>query len=412
MDPQKILDKLIANFEKRGAPTGDSVEFRSRRAVMAVITVTTMIAGFLWGALYFVYKEPVAGAIPAGYSILTLINGRLFLVHKKESYFNFIQLGMLLLLPFLLMYALGGFVNSSAVILWSFVTPLATLVVFGRQSALRWFLAYIILGLISGLLEPFAPASNNLPQYLVIGFFVLNISAPAFSAFLLLYAFVGERNKAYQLLGIEQQKSDRLLLNVLPQVIADRLKNDDARIAEYFDEVTVLFADVVGFTPMSEVLSAAEAVDLLNEVFSHFDALARKYEVEKIRTIGDGYMVAAGAPVPKAGHAQAICRMALEMIAYMEELQKRGNQLQIRIGINSGHAVGGIIGTTKFHYDLWGDMVNTAARMESHGVPGKIQIAGGTYERVRDEFPCLSRGKILIKGKGEIETWFLGSQGF
>ena len=214
-------------------------------------------------------------------------------------------------------------------------------------------------------------------------------------------------------------KSESLLNNVLPAVIVDRLKNPEGRIAnpnkigsvgiaESFSAVSILFADVVGFTPLSERLTPQETVDLLDEVFTNFDGLAEKYGVEKIRTIGDGYMVAAGAPVPLDNHAHALVSMALDMQSYMARREETTDiSLQVRIGINSGSAVGGIVGTTKFHYDLWGDMVNTASRMESHGLPGKIQIARPTYELVNEQFQCEPRGLLEIKGKGELEAWFV-----
>jgi class 3 adenylate cyclase len=194
----------------------------------------------------------------------------------------------------------------------------------------------------------------------------------------------------------------------LPGPIAARLKENPETIAESFSDVSVLFADVVGFTTLSEQLPPQDTVDLLNEVFIAFDKLAEKYGVEKIRTIGDGYMVAAGAPLPLDDHAQALAAMALEMQDYMNRREPTADvPLQVRIGINSGPAVAGIVGTTKFHYDLWGDMVNIASRMESHGVPGKIQIARPTYELIQDGFHCEPRGFLEVKGKGEMETWFV-----
>ena len=217
------------------------------------------------------------------------------------------------------------------------------------------------------------------------------------------------------------QANEDLLNNVLPKSIVGRLKLKNSKermadpnkmradgIAESFSAVSILFADIVGFTRLSEQLTPQDTVDLLDEVFTIYDGLAEKYGVEKIRTIGDGYMVAAGAPVPLADHAHALASMALEMQSYMAQRELMTSfPFQVRIGINSGPAVGGIVGTTRFHYDLWGDMVNTAARMESHGVPGKIQIARPTYELIKDDFYCEPRGLIEIKGKGAMEAWFV-----
>jgi guanylate cyclase len=165
---------------------------------------------------------------------------------------------------------------------------------------------------------------------------------------------------------------------------------------------------MVNFTPLSASMAPVEMVNLLNEVFSYFDSLVEKYDVEKIRTIGDSYMVAAGVPRVRLDHAQALARMALDIQAYIHnDPTCVEHKLDFRIGINSGPLIAGVIGRKKFIYDLWGDAVNTASRMESHSTPGKIQITRETYERIKDEFVCEPRGKIQVKGKGEMETWFL-----
>lgn len=230
---------------------------------------------------------------------------------------------------------------------------------------------------------------------------------------------IAETEKAESNLESEYQRSEALLENVLPPAIVARLKkaigalpnpseSQPPSIAERFSDVSVLFADVVGFTTLSEQMPPNETVDLLNELFVAFDDLVLKYGVEKIRTIGDGYMVAAGAPQPLENHAHALAALALDMQAAMNRRWKSAESpLQLRIGINSGEAVGAILGTTKFHYDLWGDMVNTASRMESHGLPGQIQIARPTYDLIKDTFACHPRGRIEVKGKGPMEAWLL-----
>jgi adenylate cyclase len=209
-------------------------------------------------------------------------------------------------------------------------------------------------------------------------------------------------------LDAEKAESERLLLNILPEPIAQRLKTESGVIADRFESVTVLFADIVGFTPLSESLSPEEMVQWLNEVYSAFDELVIKHGVEKIRTIGDGYMVAAGVPFEREDHASAVARLALDMKAYFATIPAiHGHQPNFRIGISSGPVVGGVIGTLKFQYDIWGDVVNIAARMESHGVPSRIQISADTWGLISSGFTFESRGSIDIKGKGRMETWFL-----
>jgi PAS domain S-box-containing protein len=228
----------------------------------------------------------------------------------------------------------------------------------------------------------------------------------------LTFVDITERRKLERQLRTEHARAERLLLNVLPATIAEQLKAQPGKtIAHKYDEITALFADVVGFTPLSARLTAEEAVGLLNELFTAFDRMAASYELEKIKTMGDGYMVVAGAPTLRDDHCDAIARLALDMRDWMDDrVADDGIKLRLRIGINSGSAVGAVIGTTKFAYDMWGDTINVASRMESSGEPGRIQVAQGAYSRLQDTYVLEPRGAIDIKGKGELETWFLEAQ--
>ncbi|TVR08728.1 MAG: HAMP domain-containing protein [Phormidium sp. GEM2.Bin31] len=219
-----------------------------------------------------------------------------------------------------------------------------------------------------------------------------------------------EKNAAA--LAQERETVERLLLNVLPESIAARLKVDEGAIAELFDDVTILFADIVGFTPLSLRLSPVEMVNLLNQIFSEFDAIAAQLGLEKIKTIGDAYMVAGGLPIPRPDHAEAIADMALAMLQSVEKVQRQHpEEFQIRVGINTGTVVAGVIGTHKFIYDLWGDTVNVASRMESHGEPGKIQVTEATYERLKQRYNFQERGMVALKGRGEMKSyWLIGKK--
>lgn len=218
-----------------------------------------------------------------------------------------------------------------------------------------------------------------------------------------------DKEQAYlQELGLEKEKSERLLLNILPKAIAQRLKQGECTIADSFAEVTVMFADLVGFTKLSAHLLPAQLVELLNEIFSAFDELADRYGLEKIKTIGDAYMVVGGLPTPSDDHAHSIAEMALDIVAAMTKMRTKGGEpLSIRIGIHTGPVEAGVIGTKKFTYDLWGDTVNTASRMESQGVSGAIQVTVATYERLRDKYVFQERGVIPVKGKGDMMTYLL-----
>jgi class 3 adenylate cyclase/predicted enzyme related to lactoylglutathione lyase len=209
-------------------------------------------------------------------------------------------------------------------------------------------------------------------------------------------------------LDAERQRSDRLLLNVLPPAIATRLKAGEEPIADAFPETTVLFADIVDFTGISSKVSPDDMVQTLNVVFSTFDRLAAEHGLEKIKTIGDAYMVVGGLPEPRADHAEAVAEMALAMQASLEAHRgPTGEPIKVRVGINTGPVVAGVIGTAKFAYDLWGDAVNTASRMESHGVPDGIQVTESTYQRLRDRYCFEARGVVDVKGKGPMQTYLL-----
>lgn len=214
-----------------------------------------------------------------------------------------------------------------------------------------------------------------------------------------------------ELLKKEQEKSETLLLNILPRPIAEQLKNHPHAIAEQFDEVTILFADIVEFTPLASRVSAAALVERLNRIFSAFDQLTEEYGLEKIKTVGDEYMVVGGLPVPRRDHAEAIAQLGLAMQDKIASFNRDdGQPFQLRIGINTGAVVAGVIGVSKFSYDLWGDAVNVASRMESTAEPGKIQVTAVTYERLKEHFTFEERGYRSIKGKSEMMTYWLSGK--
>lgn len=344
-----------------------------------------------------------AGSLPSdsdeeklGKAVLLLIRTKRFGVFRSTT------LLLILMVPTATQWVLGAFAASSAVIMLSVFSPTGAMLSGHRRQATPWFIALMVILLVSAALDPrLMQHAASMPPAAVVVFYLSNLGAVFFVLYLVLQYFVSERDRAHQ-------RSERLLLNVLPPSIALRLKRQPGTIADHFDTASVLFADIVDFTPLSAELSPAEMVDLLNELFSHIDSMVAKYGLEKIRTIGDNYMAASGVPHPRLDHAHAISRLGLDIRDYIETLSlHNGTKINFRVGINSGPVVGGIIGQYKFHYDIWGDTVNTASRMESHGVSGKIQLTSITYDLIKDAFICSLRGTIPIKGKGEMETWFL-----
>jgi guanylate cyclase len=403
-----LLVRTAGAIGRVGARDEDSAVLRLQKALLVGGSLTILPAALLWGALYLIYGEIWAGVVTLGYAAITIL-GILYLSRTGDKHlFAFVQLLCTLLLPLLLTVLLGGIVNSSAVILGALMCPLGALLYYNVPRAARWFVAYVIVVALAGLFDSMVRRPNGLPTWLIVTLFVLNVSTVSAIAFFMLQNFIRQRERAMAMLRQEQAKSEGLLLNVLPEKIATLLKEEQETIAERFDVVSVFFADVVGFTQLSAEVDPVALVDALNEVFNYFDTVVEKYGLEKIRTMGDNYMVASGVPTPRPDHAHVLAEAALEMMEYVTHCPSfLARELQFRGGINAGPAVAGIIGHTKFHYDVWGDPVNVAARMESHGEPGRIQIGRDFYVLIKDEFMCEPRGRIVVKGKGEMETWFL-----
>jgi guanylate cyclase len=409
MTGHSFVSKLIGLIARIGADPADGEDLRLQKRLLVACTLLFLAPGAVWGLIYFLFDESVAAMIPWAYVIASPLSLLAFAYFRNYPAFRFRQLLFILLLPFLLQLALGGFIPSSAVVLWSLICPIGALIFAGPRHALRWFAAYVALVAISGFAQVYVRTGNNLPDGLVITFFVLNITTISAIVFLLLAFFIDQRDLAYRLLHAEREKSENLLLNILPKEIASLLKENSGTIADYYDDVSVLFADIVNFTPLAEKLRPRETVALLNEIFSTFDALVDEYGVEKIETVGDEYMAACGVPRRCPDHAGSLARLALRMCAYIASLPPThdGRRLDIRIGIHSGPVVAGVIGRKKFAFELFGDTVNTAHRMQSHGVPGRIHISRVTYELLKDDFICEPRGDVAVKGKGEMETWFV-----
>lgn len=255
-----------------------------------------------------------------------------------------------------------------------------------------------------------APTSfgADLPRGVLTAFSYANIVGIFCGVCFVAYYYHVAAARAEEALNREYQRSENLLHSILPEPIARRLKETPGTIADGFLEASILFADIVDFTPLSEELAPQRLIELLNDIFSRFDDLADRYDLEKIKTIGDAYMVVAGIPRIRDDHAQAIAHMALDMLDIMEEFNGYLNRpLTLRIGMHCGPVVAGVIGKKKFIYDLWGDSVNTAARMESHGIGGEIQVTDRMYKRLRGSFVLEERGDIDIKGKGQVKTYFL-----
>jgi adenylate cyclase len=398
---------MLARLARLGADDRDDETTKRRKALLVLITVLLLPIAVVWGGLYLIFGSWV-GYVPLVYALVLL--GALVAFIRTRSVALLLRANLIALLfaPTLSMVPLGGFLGSGAVGMWGVLAPAGALVFSGPRAGLRWYVAYLAVFIASGVAGQLAGPVSSVPDWFTSIMLGLNVALAGSIVFILLATFLGQRDRAMDALAREQERSERLLLNVLPREIAPRLKAGESPIADAYEHATVLFADVVGSTMLAEQLDAKQLVALLNRIFSRFDVLAESHGVEKIRTIGDNFMCVAGVPRRRADHAQAAARLALDMRAYVDELHAGGeDQIDFRIGMNSGPCVGGVIGLRKFVFDIWGDPVNTASRMESHGVPGRIHLSDATYELIREEFECEPRGTIEVRGKGAMRTWFL-----
>jgi guanylate cyclase len=398
---------MIAALRERvlsiGASDADSSELRFRKRLLVGIAVLILPVAFLWGCIYWAMGEEAVALTPWAYFTGSIASLAIFARTRSFPFLRTAQLTLILVAPAAGAILLGGIGDASVVIVWSLLAPLGAVAFDRPVRAWPWFAAFVVTIVLTLVLsEVVRPEGSDLPDAFVQTFVVLNIVGVSFVAMLLLVTFARGRETA-------QARVESLLLNILPEEIAERLQADPNAIADQFDEASILFADVVDFTPLASRLDAREVVELLDRLFTSFDDLVDRHGIEKIKTIGDCYMVAAGVPRHRADHAQALAYVALEMRECARTCLSNGDggDLRLRIGISSGPVVAGVIGKRRFLYDLWGDTVNMASRMESHGVPDVIQITRPTWELVRDEFVTEARGLVEVKGKGEVETWQL-----
>jgi guanylate cyclase len=397
----------VALLSRIGADVQDDEELRQRKSLLVLLAVLILPVSVVWGSLYLALGSPV-GIVPFVYFAISLGSLVVFARTRDFQPFLITQLLDILLTTTAGQMLTGGFLPSGGVGLWGILAPLGALVFLEVRQAVRWFAAFIVVFLATGIAGEVLFSDADLPMWFISTMLALNVVGAASLAFTLLASFAHQRNAALAALRVEQEKAEALLLNILPRPIAERLKVAAQTIADDFTAASILFADVVGFTPLAQRLPPAEMVGMLDQLFTQFDALVERHGLEKIKTIGDCYMAAAGVPEPCRDHASKAAHLALEIRDVVAASAMAGQPgLEVRIGINSGPVVAGVIGTKRFLYDLWGDAVNIASRMESHGTPGEIQITRATFELLRDDFVCRERGTILVKGKGRMETWYL-----
>lgn len=381
----------------------DSDELRLEKTTVFLVAASCCAAGVIWTAMYaFVFGWGLTAFLPLAFTVVVGTSLAVSQRTKNHAYAAYAQIICIIYITTFIQWSIGGVFDSGFVLAWAFCGPIVALIVFPLRKSVIWFALYLLNVVITVVFDDaFASRGYDVQETTRTVFFFMNVSFSSLVVFVFAGYFVASA-------AVERRRADALLLNILPRDIAPRLKSGHEIIADHYESASVLFADMVGSTPLFSDMSAAAAVDWLNEVFSMFDRLVENHGLEKIRTIGDNYMVAAGVPSVRPDHASAIVALALEMVEGLARLAPRnGKRLAFRFGINSGPLVAGVIGERKFQYDLWGDTVNLASRMESEGEAGKVHVSASTHAQIQDAFECVSRGLRPIKGKGEMETWFV-----
>lgn len=397
----------------------DTPEDKLRKSLLIFACAFMNFAVMVWLAIYWMMGLYYPANVPLLYQLVSVTSLLYYLKTKNFEAFRFVQLTLFLFAPFVMQWSIGNSMTSSGVMLWALLAPIGALVVSSWRESVPWFVAYIVMTITAGVFDYLTDVGANSGMSLkTIGvFFALNFVAISSIIYFLIRYFVmemerikGQLDQQHQLLAEEQKKSERVLLNVLPNSIAQRLKNEHGLIADGYADATVMFADLVNFTQLTESLSPEQMVALLNEVFSGFDELSDKYGVEKIKTIGDAYMVVGGLSEDKTNYTGNIAELALEMRTFIANHPNfRKHNLSLHTGIATGPVVAGVIGTKRFIYDLWGDTVNIASRLTDEASQGVIQVDKVTYHRIRESFAFEPPATIYVKGKGEMVMYRLVS---
>lgn len=395
----------------------DTQEDKLRKSLLIFAAAFMTLAVMLWLAIYWMMGIKFSSNVPLGYQIISVGSLLYYVRTRNFDVLRIVQLSLFLFAPFVMQWSIGDYVSASGVALWALLAPIGALVVSGWKESIPWFIAYIVLTALSGFFDYYLStgSTTSIPMNTIGIFFALNFTAMSCILYFLVRYFVIETEKIktlldqqHALLAEEQKKSERVLFNVLPSNIAERLKNSNGLIADGYADVTVMFADLVNFTQLTEQMSPEQMVGLLNTVFSGFDDLSEKYGLEKIKTIGDAYMVVGGLSRERPDYVEDMANMAIEMLDFVSRhpvLVKRSQG--IHIGIATGPVVAGVIGTKRFIYDLWGDTVNIASRLTDDAKEGDILTDKATYNRLRLEFLFEPPSVINIKGKGEMTSYRL-----
>jgi adenylate cyclase len=409
--------ELYRRLRSAGVQAGDSEDLRLKKEVLLFACGLMIAASAIWLALYWWLHYSFSASLPLGFQLASAATLLYYLYTLNFEVFRAVQLGLWLFVPFVVQWSIGNFVSASGVTLWALLAPVGAVLLYSARESMPWMFAYVFLMLVTGYVDyelaSMPPRPPIVPLSTSVAFFALNFATTSLIVYALLrYAFV-ERERSRARLEEAQAQSERLLLNILPGPVAERLKRSETAIADGFENVTVMFADIVGFTRFAGAMAPAEIFALLNRLFSRFDELTERSGVEKIKTIGDAYMVAGGLGRGTAEHTRAIVELALALQETVtKEFSVEDVPLRLRVGIATGPVVAGVVGTQKFIYDLWGDTVNLASRITDECPVGAIQVDEATCDRLRGSFEFLPPKTLDLRGKGQTRAYLLaGSSG-
>lgn len=420
MTPSTAPVSLLARLRSGGIRPEDSADERLNKSLLVLATGLVCVASTLWLAVYWSLGPRLSATLPFVYQLLLAGNLAFFLYRGNFRSFRVTQLGLFLFAPFAAQWAIGNFITASGILLWGLLAPIGAILCIGARESLAWFFAYAFLVTLTGFFDYYLADAATYRNALVpvetsVVFFALNFLAVSSIVFMLLRFAIEQKQiiarrlaEAHALLEQEQARSERLLLNILPGPVARRLKENEKNIADGFADVSVMFADIVNFTQVAAGMTPAQVFSMLNRVFSRFDEQAEARGLEKIKTIGDAYMVAGGLNSDNADYTAAIADLALEMRDWLRnQTTGTGVLLDLRIGIGTGPVVAGVVGKKKFIYDLWGDTVNLASRITTEGVPGMVQVDTATYLRLRSRYDFHPPQTLYLKGKGDTVVYRL-----
>ena len=381
----------------------DTDSIRLEKFTIFLVAISCCVAGLAWTAMYyFVFGFGLVTILP--FSFVVIVASSLIACHfiRNHQPLVYIQIICIIYITTLIQWSIGGVFDSGFVLAWAFIGPIIALMFFSFRRSMIWLLLYLTNIVITVVFDDFFSLHGRpVTEDTKVFFFVMNLSVSSLVVFVFASNFVTSAVS-------ERENANRLLLNILPQKVAQFLKSREGVIAEKYADASVLFADIVDFTRYSRAKPPDQLVTKLNEIFFRFDELTDRSGLEKIKTIGDAYMVVGGVPEPKSGHAETIAVLALDMLSTIKDTEREdGVSFSLRIGIHTGPVVAGVIGKSKFAYDLWGDTINIASRMESSGTANSIQVSEAVYGILKEKFRFRKRGVVDIKGIGPMETFYL-----